>query len=219
MSEAQVKEQLTLATKIAMISGDIDKIAKTGKNRDQGYLYIEYATVAGKIRELCSKYRIAIVPQVDSFERTEVKSKNGTVGFHYILNMTFSLINGDKPDERENRAWVSEGIDYGDKGINKSITAAEKYFLMRLFHISERDSEDADMTTPQAISKTILRVDKPTEKQLGFLKKLLKEAGKTDKEAEKIASMCKTAGMASVWIEKAKSLPATEEVLPSDEEV
>ena len=44
----------------------------------------------------------------------------------------------------------------------------------------------------------------PTEKQLGFLKQLLKEAGKTDIEVENVIKMCKTSTTASQWIKKLK---------------
>lgn len=47
---------------------------------------------------------------------------------------------------------------------------------------------------------------KPTDKQLDYLRKLLKDAGKGDSEVEGIIAMCKTANMASKWIEKAKTL-------------
>lgn len=47
---------------------------------------------------------------------------------------------------------------------------------------------------------------KPTDKQLDYLRKLLKDAGKDDVEVDNIMRMCKTASMASKWIEKAKTL-------------
>lgn len=47
---------------------------------------------------------------------------------------------------------------------------------------------------------------KPTDKQLDYLRKLLKDAGKDDSEVDNIMRMCKTASMASKWIEKAKEL-------------
>lgn len=103
-----------------------------------------------------------------------------------------------------------------------ALTYARRYTVQMAEKVACDDDDAIEAEKPMQRSqkaKTFPSIDKPTEKQLSFLKKLLKEAGKTDKEAEKIASMCKTAGMASVWIEKAKSLPATEEVLPSDEEV
>ena len=45
-----------------------------------------------------------------------------------------------------------------------------------------------------------------TDKQLSYLKTLLKKAGKDDEEIEDIVSQCKTAAQASAYIEKAKGL-------------
>ena len=47
---------------------------------------------------------------------------------------------------------------------------------------------------------------KPTDKQLDYLRKLLKDAGKDESEVEGIIAMCKTSSMASKWIERAKEL-------------
>lgn len=89
-------------------------------------------------------------------------------------------------------------------GIDSSIASAE-----------EVQNAQANQE-PKA--KKFASTGKPTDKQIGFLKKLLKEAGKPEEEVERIASMCKTAAMASAWIEKAKNLSA-EDVLPEDSEV
>lgn len=210
MSDLKNNGAKSLAAKIAQISGEIDKIAKSGTNKEQGYKYIEYALVAGKIRELCAKYNIAIIPQVDSYDVSEATSRTGSKGFHYLTQMSFLLVNGDAPDEREERRWTSEATDFGDKGMNKSITAGEKYFIMRLFHISEKDSEDADSTTPDEI-QTIQRPAPSnrgaSEKQLGYLRSLYKQGGVSDSEIDKYISAAKemSGKQVSMQIEKVKA--------------
>lgn len=49
-------------------------------------------------------------------------------------------------------------------------------------------------------------INRPSEKQLEYLQKLLEEAGKTADEVARIIKMCRTSTMASQWIEKAKTL-------------
>ena len=68
--------------------------------------------------------------------------------------MSFTLINGDCPEDQEVATWAGEASDYGDKGINKAETAGTKYFLMRLFNISEKGDEDADAQTPAEMKET-----------------------------------------------------------------
>lgn len=151
----QTKEnKLSLASKLAAIGKEIGAVDKSGKNTQQNYNYIEYGVVAGRIRELFDKYGVIIVPNVESIDQDEITNKYGGKGYHYILRMTFMLINGDDPDDREIASWAGEASDYGDKGINKAETAGTKYFLMRLFNISEKGEEDADKTTPDPMSET-----------------------------------------------------------------
>lgn len=137
-----MSEVKSLASKLAAIGKEIGAVDKSGKNQQQHYDYIEYGVVAGKIRELFDKYHIIIVPNVDSVSTDEIKSKYDTTGYHYVLTMTFTLINGDDKEDREIASWCGEASDFGDKGINKAETAGTKYFLMRLFNISEKGDDN-----------------------------------------------------------------------------
>jgi hypothetical protein len=151
---AESKTALSLATKLAIIGKEIGVVDKSGRNQQQNYNYIEYSVVAGRIRELFDKYRVIIIPSVENISKDEITNKYGGKGYHYVITMSFTLINGDDQEDREVTMWAGEASDYGDKGINKAETAGTKYFLMRLFNISEKDSEDADATTPTQVEKT-----------------------------------------------------------------
>lgn len=154
MSETKIE---SLASKLAAIGKEIGAVDKSGRNTQQNYAYIEYGVVAGKIRELFDKYHIIIIPSVDGIQQDEITNKYGGKGYHYILTMTFTLINGDNTEDREIATWSGEASDYGDKGINKAETAGTKYFLMRLFNVSEKGDEDADKNTPPEMVETSVR--------------------------------------------------------------
>lgn len=140
-----MSEVKTLASKLAAIGKEIGAVDKSGKNQQQNYNYIEYGVVAGRIRELFDKYHIIIVPNVDNVSTDQIENKYGNKGYHFVLTMTFTLINGDDKEDREVASWAGEASDFGDKGINKAETAGTKYFLMRLFNISEKgDDNDAN---------------------------------------------------------------------------
>lgn len=148
----QTKEnKQSLATKLAAIGREIGAVDKSGKNTQQNYAYIEYGVVAGRIRELFDKYHVIIIPSVESVQQDEIMNKYGGKGYHYVLTMTFDIVNGDDPDDREIASWTGEASDYGDKGINKAETAGTKYFLMRLFNVSEKGEEEADKSTPSTV--------------------------------------------------------------------
>lgn len=147
------KEIDSLATKLAAIGKEIGSVKKSGKNIMQKYDYIEYGVVAGKIRELFDKYHIIIIPNVDNIQQDEITGKNGGKGYHFIIQMTFTLINGENLEDREVATWCGEASDYGDKGINKAETSGTKYFLMRLFNISEKGDDNDANTVEMASTK------------------------------------------------------------------
>ena len=143
----------TLAAKLARIGKEIGTVDKSGRNTQQNYNYIEYGVVAGRIRELFDTYGVIIIPSVDDYQVDEITNKYGNRGYHYTLKMSFKLINGDDANDATTATWLGESADYGDKGINKAETSGTKYFLMRLFNVSEKGEEEADSNSPE-IEKT-----------------------------------------------------------------
>lgn len=149
MTETNNIESLT--TKIAHISARVGKIEKSGTSAGYGdsFNYIEYGVVAGKLRDLLDEYKVIIYPEIKSYECQEITSQKGKAGYHYILSMHFTISNGEKLDDKMECDWLGEATDYGDKGVNKAITAATKYFIMRLLQVSEKGDEDPDSITPE----------------------------------------------------------------------
>lgn len=141
----------SLTAKIAHISAKVGKIEKSGTSGGYGesFNYIEYGVVAGKLRDLLDEYKVIIYPEIKSYECQEITSQKGKAGYHYILSMHFTISNGEKLDDKMECDWLGEATDYGDKGVNKAITAATKYFIMRLLQVSEKGDEDPDSTTPE----------------------------------------------------------------------
>lgn len=180
---------LNLYQKIAAITGEIGAIKKDGHNREQGYAFIEYAAVAGQLRELLAKYRVVIDPQMakasEHVRETVTTSKGGT-GYHVLIDFNMVMINADKPEEQISTPWTGEATDYGDKATTKAATSAVKYYLMRKLNISEK-GDDPDKDSPEQAEVQPIDATKPTggkhasEAQLNVLKGLAIQAG-YDKE-------------------------------------
>lgn len=197
MTEAKT---ISLAAKLAKIGQEIGKIGKTGTNGQQGYKFIEYGTIAGRIRELFDKYQIIIVPSVKDYTVEEISNSRGSSGYHYTLNMHFTVINGENMEEKIESDWLGESADYGDKGINKAETSATKYFLMRLFNISEKDDQEADATSPEIYTQPA-QDRPPTQKQLDMIKYLAEKKGMPTSEIMAKLEVVKTAAQASKCID------------------
>lgn len=181
MAETQ---QLNLYQKLAKITGEIGVIAKDGNNQQQKYKYIEYETIAGKFRELFSKYGVVLIPSMVEQERSAITTSRGSSGVSTVCHFEFTVVNADKPDDRFVVKWQGEAADYGDKATNKAATAAVKYYLMRQFNISSKGDEDPDSQTPEVAQKQ----QKPvmaSVRQITAVSKLLANKGVTNSEDRK----------------------------------
>ena len=162
MAETQ---QLNLYQKLAKITGEIGVIAKDGNNQQQKYKYIEYETIAGKFRELFSKYGVVLIPSMVEQERSAITTSRGSSGVSTVCHFEFTVVNADKP-------------------TNKAATAAVKYYLMRQFNISSKGDEDPDSQTPEVAAKQ----QKPamaSVRQITAVSKLLASKGVTSGEDRK----------------------------------
>lgn len=148
---AETNKVESLTAKIAHISAKVGKIAKSGTSGGYGesFNYIEYGVVAGKLRDLLDEYKVIIYPEIKSYDCQEITSAKGKAGYHYLLSMHYTISNGENLEDKMECDWLGEATDYGDKGVNKAITAATKYFIMRLLQVSEKGDEDPDSETPE----------------------------------------------------------------------
>lgn len=181
MAETQ---QLNLYQKLAKITGEIGVIAKDGNNQQQKYKYIEYETIAGKFRELFSKYGVVLIPSMVEQERSASTTSRGSSCVSTVCRFEFTVVNADKPDDRFVVKWQGEAADCSDKATNKAATAAVKYYLMRQFNISSKGDEDPDSQTPEVATKQ----QKPamaSVRQITAVSKLLANKGVTNGDDRK----------------------------------
>lgn len=59
------------------------------------------------------------------------------------IDIALEWINADKPEERLAWQMYGQGIDSGEKGVGKALTYAEKYGLLKFFHVGT-DKDDPD---------------------------------------------------------------------------
>jgi hypothetical protein len=147
-------ENTNLYQRLLAITEEIGKINKTGRNTMQGYAFIEQAQVVAEVRVQLAKHGVMIIPETVSreLERHDVTRTNGKAGVdvHARVASRYTLVNADDPQDRMTCEWdAGEAIDSGDKATNKATTASHKYFLMKLFNISDKDDPDADSPSAQ----------------------------------------------------------------------
>jgi len=96
-------------------------------------------TLKGKMDEL----GLLLVPSVTYSKVSDHTTKKGDHEYFTQVEMTFTWINAEKPEEMIQCQWLGQGLDNGEKGVGKALTYAEKYFLLKFFNIAT-DSDDPD---------------------------------------------------------------------------
>jgi hypothetical protein len=107
----------------------------------------------------------------------------------------YTIINADYPDERIVCDWdAGEALDTSDKATNKAVTASQKYFLMKLFNISDKDDPDSESHEVPAQAKVASRPNTATpqasasnpvsDKQASMIAKLLQEKFTSKQDAQ-----------------------------------
>lgn len=121
-----------LFQKMARIMGELKRLPKTGFNKHFEYKYATDSDIADTIRELLSKENIAFFAEMVSIEQIGKKSR---------AQFVFTFACGDTGFTRS-CSWFAEADDGQDKGLNKTATAAEKFFLLKTFVMSTGDERD-----------------------------------------------------------------------------
>lgn len=152
-------ENKTLAGKFAAIMGEIQRVPKTGINKQQNYKFASESDISDMIRELLAKHNVALfVSMPGKPEQTEIQSKSGATGYHTLIEIEYTFVDGDTGEERTMK-WHGEADAYDDKGISKATTLAQKYFLLKTFVMSTGDPQD----DPDSSSETpAVRTSRPS---------------------------------------------------------
>jgi hypothetical protein len=134
-----VPGKATLYAKLARVMGKVQRIEKNGHNSFHNYDYATATDIYEGVRAALAEENVAFLPDM-------VKAEHE--GIHTRLEFDFYFVCGDTGAVKVCR-WVSEADDKGDKGINKAVTFAVKYFLIATFLIATGDvAEDPDNAAP-----------------------------------------------------------------------
>ena len=123
-----------LYMKMAAVMGHLERLPKRGVNKHFGYPYVTDSDVLDAVRKAMAEERVAFFVSMDA---TATTPKGSSV----LLSLTFA--DGDTGAAKTIR-WEGEAHDSQDKGINKAVTAAVKYCLLKTFLMSTGDDSDPD---------------------------------------------------------------------------
>ena len=122
-------------------------IAKTDTNTYDKYKFRGIDAVLNTLAPILSRHGVMIIPSVTSSEIRTIPTAKGGTQNHCKVTVDYTLYDSD--GDSVIHTFVGEGMDRGDKSINKACTAAYKYFLFETFCIPVEGTPDADTESPE----------------------------------------------------------------------
>lgn len=139
---------MNLTEKLLEMQKAVDGIIKDGKNQSDKYDFASDENVLDTFRPLMDQYKLLPIPLVTFAVIREGVTKSGTS--RYLTELTMTMVWHDvESGERMEVPWYAQGVDLaGEKGVGKALTYAEKYFLLKFFHVpTKKDDPDNDNRT------------------------------------------------------------------------
>ena len=134
-------------------------VQKTGENTFHGYRYASEADVLERLRPAMVKHGLILIPSVQQVSSIDTHG-NTTVSVHYTLAHVSGAIWPQPIIAAGCGNDRSKSGTFGDKGLYKALTGANKYMLFKLFQIEtgndpeesqgDRDRDAADKNARQS---------------------------------------------------------------------
>lgn len=131
---------------LADVMSDIRGIGKDQYNQMQRYKYRGIDDIYNHLQPILRKHRVFILPEVLETEREERKSKRDTLLLWTIARVKYTFATDD--GSSLSVIFKGEAMDSGDKGVNKAVSAAQKYTLVQMFCIPTGELPDSEVDSP-----------------------------------------------------------------------
>ena len=139
-------ENKMLHQKLLAVQKQVNYLQKSTKGERMGYDYVSSSQVLKSVREAMDAegllLGVGITDATIHFDKAYLQGKSGPSHLTE-LHIEFTWINADDPEDCAAYGWYGQGVDQGEKGVGKALTYAEKYFLLKYFHIAT-DKDDPD---------------------------------------------------------------------------
>jgi len=126
----------TIEERLVEVMKELDGFKPEGKNKHFSYDYWTADQLANIFRPLFVKHELAFMADVESYELIP-KGK----GFITTLIVRFTISCPGTDEEMSGRG-IGQGDDNTDKGANKAMSGALKYWLLKTFLLGGEDAEN-----------------------------------------------------------------------------
>ena len=138
----------------------LGKDKKTGQG-NYGYEYVTGTKLLEHIKPILNQEKLILKQEITSVEkeRIDYKTKNGEKSeMLFSVWQKFTWIDTETGEKDENSFFAS-GMNDWEKGLGSALTYAERYFLLKYFHIAtDEDDIDNDNRKPETEKLAISQI-------------------------------------------------------------
>ena len=149
---------MSVYKKLSAIQAALRSLAANaeGQTGAAKYAYVSGSKLLGLLRPLMDKEKLILSQEVSEITNTPITymTRNGEkVEMFTTLKIRFTWIDSEDESKLVNEFYAN-GMNAWDKGLGSALTYAERYYLMKFFHIAT-DEDDVDaLVKDEAIKPT-----------------------------------------------------------------
>ncbi|MBE3126177.1 MAG: ERF family protein [Acidobacteria bacterium] len=132
---------------INAIMSEIPAIAKTNKNKDQGFIFRGIDDVYFAVNPVFAAHNVFMRAEVLDIKREERPSKSGGVLTFVQARVRYHFVTTDGSSLSTDS--MGEGMDSADKATAKAMAIAHKYAIIQMFCIPTAEQKDPDFDNPE----------------------------------------------------------------------
>ena len=191
-------EKLNLFQKLHKIQSEIIGLRKDKES--YSYSYVTGDKLLGVLKPLMNTYGIMLKQEIEKVEKEVInyKTKKGEkTEMLYSVWQKFTWIDVNTGEKDENSFFAS-GMNDWEKGLGSALTYAERYFLLKYFHIAtdEDDIDNSERLKADALSEA--QANPIETNQLKQINILIAEMGVDTKVKEQKEKIYKWMGIESL---------------------
>lgn len=179
MIEVEKIEEVGTPKIFAAICGvmkDVGAVGKDSENTFDRYKFRGIDAVMNALYPAMVKNRLFVVPEVLEQSREDRLSKKGDPLIYSVSKVKYTFYAED--GSHVSAVVIGEGMDRGDKSMNKAMSAAFKYACFQTFCIPTDEMKDSEKDSPE-LARDPKMMETISEKDVAILNNML-----TDEQAE-----------------------------------
>lgn len=177
---------------INKVMEQIGAIGKDSKNTTQGFMYRGIDAVMNSLQPALVKNKVFVVPEVIEQTREERTNAKGTTLIYSVAKVKYTFFAED--GSNVSAVVIGEGMDTGDKSMNKAMSVAFKYACFQVFCIPTEEMVDPDAECHEVQKKETKKKEEPKVVTSQFITpeqkaKILAELNRTKISCETVCEM------------------------------